>query len=88
MKQWEYKIISMANMVDTYAPYDKRIYSDEVSKYSDETRSANLYPYQGRVLVALNKLGQLGWEYIEHSPEGHSHGVFTIDNYVFKREKQ
>ena len=76
MKRWEYKLIGMEDMVKTYAPWE--------SKYGPEGQK---YPYGGRVLTALNKLGQLGWEYIEHSGQPYSHGVMKIDTYVFKREK-
>ena len=79
MKQWEYKLISMADMVKTYAPFTAKKYVLE----------ANAYPYLGRVLPALNKLGQLGWEYVEHNYEGqHTHGVVEPHMYVFKREKK
>ena len=64
-------------MVKTYAHWDK--------KYAKEAQN---WPYGGRVLTVLNKLGQLGWEYIEHNPKvPHMHGVLEIDTYVFKREK-
>jgi len=79
MKQWEYKLISMADMVKTYAPFTAKKYVLE----------ANAYPYLGRVLPALNKLGQLGWEYVEfnETKNPHTHGVNELDMYLFKREK-
>ena len=79
MKQWEYKLIKMGDMVDTYAPFSGKKYLTE-----DQT-----YPYGGRVLTALNKLGQLGWEYIERNSKGSElHGVIHINMYLFKREKK
>jgi len=79
MKKWEYKLISLIDMVDTYAPFT-------IKKYD---KDATHYPYEGRVLTALNKLGQLGWEYIEHNPRGtHLHGVLGTDIYIFKRERK
>jgi len=79
MKQWEYKLISIGDMVDTYAPFT-------LEKYD---KDAINYPYEGRVLTALNKLGQLGWEYTEHNPKGSFfHGVLNSSMYLFKREKK
>jgi len=77
MKQWEYKLISLVDMVNTYAPWDNK------------DPEGQFYPYGPRVLTALNKLGQLGWEYVEHNYEGqHTHGVVEPHMYVFKREKK
>lgn len=70
MKRWEYKLIDMTKMLDTYAPFNEKIMRGNTEGI--------------RWKIALDNLGKQGWEYVEHGQ--YLHGHESAHTYVFKRE--